>query len=214
MENEMSLLKLTDIVPNYREIFGEDNIIDFSIYSNVSDEKIGTVNDTLVDETEAKFRYLIIDLGFWIFGKKVLLPIGLSRINFSEKRVYVKELTEENAKNLPEFNDDLRIDYDYEDLVRNTYSMNPATYSYVNPVVPIVPYSPMAINQVAILNEPMGVNKPCVSSEEEDKAVEARATYNYHHYPNLYEINDTDHPRLKLQEEWLAANKKLFRTEG
>ncbi|RUR75970.1 hypothetical protein PCC6912_45420 [Chlorogloeopsis fritschii PCC 6912] len=210
----MSLLKLTDIVPNYREIFGEDNIIDFSIYSNVSDEKIGTVNDTLVDETEAKFRYLIIDLGFWIFGKKVLLPIGLSRINFSEKRVYVKELTEENAKNLPEFNDDLRIDYDYEDLVRNTYSMNPATYSYVNPVVPIVPYSPMAINQVAILNEPMGVNKPCVSSEEEDKAVEARATYNYHHYPNLYEINDTDHPRLKLQEEWLAANKKLFRTEG
>ncbi|MFQ4144521.1 PRC-barrel domain-containing protein [Chlorogloeopsis sp. ULAP02] len=207
----MALLKLTDIVPNYREIFGKENIIDFSIYSNLTDEKIGTVNDILVDEKEAKFRYLIIDLGFWIFGKKVLLPIGLSQIHFSDKRVYVKGLTEENAKNLPEFSDDLKIDYDYEDLVRNFYSMNPPTYSYVNPIVPIVPYSPMAINQVAILNEPMGVNKPCISSEEEDKAVEARATYNYHHYPNLYEINDTDHPRLKLQEEWLAANKKLFK---
>ncbi|MBF2009473.1 MAG: PRC-barrel domain-containing protein [Chlorogloeopsis fritschii C42_A2020_084] len=207
----MALLKLTDIVPNYHEIFGEDSIIDFSVYSNLTEEKIGTITDILVDEKEAKFRYLIIDLGFWIFGKKVLLPIGISWINFPEKRVYVKGLTEENAKNLPEFNDDLKIDYDYEDLVRNAYSMNPATYSYINPVVPIVPYSPMAINQVAILNEPMGDSEPRVSSEKEDKAVEARATYNYHHYPNLYEINDTEHPRLGLQEKWLAANKKLFR---
>jgi len=33
-----------------------------------TDEKIGTVNDALVDE-EGHFRYFIVDLGFWIFGK-------------------------------------------------------------------------------------------------------------------------------------------------
>ncbi len=209
----MALLKLTDIVPNHREIFGEDNIIDFGVYSNVADEKIGSIDDILVDETEGKFRYLIIDLGFWIFGKKVLLPIGLSRINFFEKRVYVKGLTQEQAENLPEFNNDLKIDYDYEELVRNAYNINPATYSYVNPIVPIVPYAPMAINQVAILNEPMGVNEPRVSSEQADKAAEARATYNYHHFPNLYELNDTDHPKLKLQQEWLITKKDILINE-
>lgn len=209
----MALLKLTDIVTNYHETFGKDNIIGFSVYSSVTEDKIGTLNDILVDETEAKFRYFIIDLGFWIFGKKVLLPIGLSQINFSEERVYAKGLTQEQAENLPEFNDELKIDYDYEELVRSTYSISPAGYSYINPIVPVAPYSPMAINEVAMLNEPMEVTKPRVYLEQEDKATEARATYNYHHYPNLYELNDTDHPRLKHHEERLFANKNIFKQD-
>lgn len=113
-----------------------DNIINFSVYSDVTDEKIGTVKDILVDEVSGKFRYLIVDLGFWIFGKQVLLPIGLSRISSTDERVYAKGLTKEQAKNLPEFNDDLKIDYGYEEQVKNIYRPS-ATGNLVNPAAPV-----------------------------------------------------------------------------
>jgi len=40
-----------------------------SVYTQVNNEKIGTVSDIIVDD-QGQFRYLAIDLGFWIFGKK------------------------------------------------------------------------------------------------------------------------------------------------
>ncbi len=60
----MALLKLKDFDPNYRETLGNDGVIDSSVYSDITDEKIGSVKDILVDETSGKFRYLIVDLGF------------------------------------------------------------------------------------------------------------------------------------------------------
>ena len=201
----MALLKLTDIAPNYQEIFGNDDIIGLSVYSDTTDEKTGIVKDILVDETEGKFRYLIVDLGFWILGKKVLLPIGLARINFTNERVYAKGITKEQAEKLPEFNDHLKLDSNYEEQLRTIYGTT-ASYTLMNPVVPVAPLGPIAINQAAILNEPSGMTTP-VASEQANKAVDDRATYNYHHYPDLYELNDTDHPRLKLYEQRLFANK-------
>lgn len=90
----MALLKLKDFDPNYRQTIVDDGLIGFSVYAGTNDEKIGTVKDILVDETTGKFRYLIVDLGFWIFGKKVLLPIGLSRIDFTDEHIYAKGLTQ------------------------------------------------------------------------------------------------------------------------
>jgi len=58
--------------------------------------KIGTVSDALIDE-QGNFRYLIVDLGSWIFGKKVLLPVGRSRIDYKAERVYVVGMTKEQA---------------------------------------------------------------------------------------------------------------------
>jgi len=51
-----------------------------SVYTQVNNEKIGTVNDIIVDD-QGQFRYLAIDLGFWIFGKKILLPVGRTQID-------------------------------------------------------------------------------------------------------------------------------------
>ncbi len=64
----MALLKLEDFDPNYRETFGGGDIKGLSVYAE-GDEKIGTVSDALVDE-QGNFRYFVVDLGFWIFGKK------------------------------------------------------------------------------------------------------------------------------------------------
>ena len=207
----MALLKLKDLDPDYRQALGDDRIIGSSVYADATDEKIGTVKDILVDETTGKFRYFLVDLGFWIFGKKVLLPIGRARIDSNTERVYARGLTKEQAENLPEFNDDLKIDYDYEERVRDIYR-TPATDTLVNPVAPVAPYDPMGLNTVASLNEPSGIPTPSVISQQPSYTASTRDTYNYENEPTLYGINDTDHQSVKLYEERLIANKKRIKT--
>ncbi len=119
----MALIKFKDAYPNYKESFGDSNLVpidSFKVYSDGGDQ-IGTVKDALVDEQEGQFRYLIVDTGFWVFGKNVLLPIGLARFDYDDRRVYVNGLTKEQVENLPEFDDRYVADYDYEEQVRGVY---------------------------------------------------------------------------------------------
>lgn len=102
----MTLVKIADLYPNYKEdIFGGDDIKSFSVYDQTND-KIGSVYDIILDET-GRFRYLVIDTGFWIFGKKVLLPVGKASIDYSQSRIYAKGLTKDQAESLPEYDDDM-----------------------------------------------------------------------------------------------------------
>lgn len=137
----MALIKLADFYPNYREeIFGGDDIKGFDVYAGSTDEKIGSVYDALVDET-GRFRYLVLDTGIWVVGKKVLLPIGSSRIDYDARRIYATGLTsKQQAENLPQYSEDMTVDYDYEERVRGVYrppaeqsisaSYDRDTYSY------------------------------------------------------------------------------------
>ncbi|AFY78984.1 conserved domain protein, TIGR02271+C111 [Pleurocapsa sp. PCC 7327] len=116
----MALRKIGDLYPNYKEdIFGGDDIKNFSVYSD-NDKKIGSVQDLLVDEG-GRFRYLVINTGFLGLGKKVLLPVGSAKIDYSRERVYASGFTKEQAENLPEYNDNMTVDYDYEERVRHSY---------------------------------------------------------------------------------------------
>ncbi|WP_193194279.1 DUF2382 domain-containing protein [Nostoc sp. MG11] len=137
----MALVKIADFDPNYHENFDENDIKGMDIYTD-RDEKIGTVSDVLVDE-EGLFRYFVVDLGFWIFGKKVLLPVGRSRLDQNSDRIYAVGMTKEQAENLPEFNERQEVDSDYEERVRQVYrptfldaesstanTYNPDTYNY------------------------------------------------------------------------------------
>jgi len=65
----MTLHRLEEFDPNYRQTLDNKDIKGLGVYREGTDEKVGTVNDVLVDD-EGHFRYLVIDLGFWIFGKK------------------------------------------------------------------------------------------------------------------------------------------------
>ncbi|MBW4602264.1 MAG: PRC-barrel domain-containing protein [Calothrix sp. FI2-JRJ7] len=157
----MALLKIEDFHPNYGQVFsGNGNIVNFVVYSDITNEKIGAVKDILVDEHDGSFRYLIVDLGFCIFGKQVLLPIGRSRIDYSQQRIYTKGLTKEQAEHLPQFTKELQIDDDYEERVRTGYrdstSFDPiyTVDPLGNPIAPTVPYGPMALNEVAALSVP------------------------------------------------------------
>ncbi len=118
----MALQRIEEFYPNYREeIFAGDDIKGFDVYAGDSDEKIGSIYDALVDET-GRFRYLVIDTGIWIFGKKVLLPIGSARFDYGARRVYATGLfSKAQAEQLPAYNELEPLDYDREEQVRDVY---------------------------------------------------------------------------------------------
>lgn len=179
----MVLYKLEDFDPNYRDSFGSEDVKNYDVYSDVTDEKIGTVKNIMVDEA-GHFRYLVVDTGFWFTGKQVLLPVGRSRIDEGNHRVYTVGLTKEQAEDLPQFSDDLKIDDDYEDRVRGVYR-NSATDASVGASPAVEASLP----------------------ENTSAPVSDRGTYNYQQEPSLYGMNERDHQTLRLYEERLIANK-------
>ncbi|MCU0537635.1 MAG: DUF2382 domain-containing protein [Hydrococcus sp. Prado102] len=118
----MTLIKIADLYPDYKEeIFGGDDIKKFSVYSDDA-EKIGSVHDVLVDEG-GRFRYFVVNTGFLGFGKKILFPVGLANMDYDRDRIHLPGFTKEQAENLPEYNDDMTIDYNYEERVRKVYRL-------------------------------------------------------------------------------------------
>lgn len=194
----MALYKLDDFDPNYRDTFQGDDIKGLGVYAEGTDEKIGSISDVLVDD-EGHFRYLVVDLGFWIFGKKVLLPIGRARIDYNVDRVYAIGMTRQQAEDLPEFNERLALDYDYEERVRGVYRPSATTTSAVDTTAPLTATPLDASAPLDTNYQPLTTpNYPTYS----------RDTYTYDQEPSLYGVNEQDHQTLRLYEERLIANKK------
>lgn len=127
----MALMKIRDYNPNYQDSILDGNSLDsYDLYTTSDGNKVGSVKNILVDES-GRLRYFVIDTGFWIFGKEVLLPIGLCQIDYTNKRVYATNLTEERVEELPRYDENTIVDYDYEERVRNIYRVS-ATPSVVN----------------------------------------------------------------------------------
>ncbi|MGW5848767.1 PRC-barrel domain-containing protein [Streptomyces sp. NPDC055254] len=84
-----------------------------------TDGKIGSVDE---ETTEVGSARLVVDTGFWIFGKHVLLPAGtIRRIDPQERKVYVA-LTKDQIKDSPEYDKDKhRGDAVYRDELGRYY---------------------------------------------------------------------------------------------
>jgi uncharacterized protein (TIGR02271 family) len=199
----MTLQKLKDFDQNYSETFGGDDIIGMNVYTDSTEEKIGTVSDVLVDEG-GHFRYLIVDLGFWIFGKKLLLPVGVSRIDYNRHCVYARGMTKEQAENLPEFNENVNSDYDYEERVRNIYRKPSA----VEASAPLESSTSLEASLPLEASKVQPTYAPAVATPNSYD----HSTYEYEKEPSLYEMNEQDHQTLRLYEERLIAHKNRVKT--
>jgi uncharacterized protein (TIGR02271 family) len=184
----MALYKLRDFNPDYRNYFDNQDILSFDLYNG--DDKVGSIDELLVDE-EGRFRYFVINTGVWVFGKKVLLPI--------DRRVYVDSLSREQVENLPEFNNDMLIDYDYEENVRSVYR-RPSTSTVEQTDMP------------STRNVETSRNLETAGVVDTNAATYDRDTYNYDRDPDLFNTNDRDHQNIRLYEERLIANKTRQKT--
>jgi hypothetical protein len=60
---------------------------------------------------------LVVDTGFWIFGKKRLLPAGLvDRVDTDEKKVYLAA-TKDQVKQAPDYDEARRTDPAFHDEI-------------------------------------------------------------------------------------------------
>jgi hypothetical protein len=60
-----------------------------------------------VDEVSTGRDHLIVDTGFWIFGRKRLLPAGVvTKVDHDAEKVYVN-LTKEQIKDAPDLDESL-----------------------------------------------------------------------------------------------------------
>jgi hypothetical protein len=85
----------------------------------VIDGSIGKVDEATYNVGES---YLVVDTGFWIFGKKRTLPAGVvDRIDHDNRQVYVN-LTKDQVRQAPDYEKELDRDERYQKDVGNYYS--------------------------------------------------------------------------------------------
>ncbi|GAB4378682.1 MAG: hypothetical protein Kow00121_31130 [Elainellaceae cyanobacterium] len=216
----MALFKIRDFDPNYKENFNGYDIKGLEVYSSLNYEKIGTVDDLLVDQT-GSLHYLVVDLGFQGYGKKVFLPMERSQIDPQRNQVYAIDLTKEQAQDLPEFSERLRIDNQHEDQGGDVYPSHAAVAhthnnQYQSPV------SADTRPQVGQLPSPYvsqshtdyGYQQPrtpvsrleslSTTGNAANQLTSDSSVY-YQQDPALYTTNEQDHAILQRYEEQLRA---------
>jgi uncharacterized protein (TIGR02271 family) len=210
----MALYRLKEYYPNYTESTGDnrlDKIDSFSVYTQPGQDKVGSVKDLLVDES-GRFRYVVVDTGPWIFGKTVLLPIGLANFDYNNERIYVNGLSKEQVENLPEYKDYKNIDEKYETNVRNQYKPMASSRSsrqFINrtdgPMQPLEDQSATLGTSSASLNQQRNVDVNAGAKAKTD-------AYDYDRDPDFYGLSEEDnHGPLRLYEERLITHRNRFK---
>ncbi|MDX1614941.1 MAG: PRC-barrel domain-containing protein [Candidatus Promineifilaceae bacterium] len=99
-----------------------DDIRGYTIFA--SDGEIGHVDDFYFDDATWTVRYLVVDTGPWILGRKVLIsPQALGKPDWVG-RVLPVELTKEQVKNSPEIDLDKPVSRQKQEVLNRYYNWN------------------------------------------------------------------------------------------
>ncbi len=98
-------------------------IIGYDIHAE--DGKFGTVSDFYFDDEHWMVRYLVVDTGKWLPGRKVLLPpVVLDRPRWSKKELPVK-LTRKKIENSPPITMDEPVSRRFEKELNRYFQLEP-----------------------------------------------------------------------------------------
>jgi hypothetical protein len=83
------------------------DVVGFDV--EATDGHIGKVDNA---STETSRDYLVVDTGFWIFGKKRLVPAGvISEIDYPGRKLFVA-MTKDQIKSAPDYDEHMRPEDD------------------------------------------------------------------------------------------------------
>ncbi|XVV01913.1 PRC-barrel domain containing protein [Actinosynnema sp. CA-248983] len=95
----------TEDVESRRDERPDTGLIGYEV--EATDGGIGKIDE---DNALVPADCLMVDTGPWIFGRKVVLPVGtVHRVDHEERKVYV-DRTKEQIKNAPEYEPDADAD--------------------------------------------------------------------------------------------------------
>ena len=96
----------------------------YAIQAN--DGNIGTVSDFLFDNSTWKVRWLVIDTGKWLSGRKVLIhPSAIGRAHYLRRELPVT-LTKQQVTDSPDIHQDEPVSRQMEHRLYDYYGWNPA----------------------------------------------------------------------------------------
>ena len=76
----------------------ERDVVGYDV--EATDGSIGKIDEA---SNQAASSYLVVDTGFWIFGKKRLIPAGvITRVDDEDRTVFVS-MTKDQIKSAPDF---------------------------------------------------------------------------------------------------------------
>ena len=90
-----------------------------------SDGRIGTVSDFLFDDASWLVRWLVVDTGNWLSGRKVLLPPSVLGHLDPKEREFSVRLTMQQVKDSPEIDTDRPVSRQMETSVYDYYGWSP-----------------------------------------------------------------------------------------
>jgi hypothetical protein len=100
----------TDLQTTARDLLGFD--------VEATDGHIGKIDEATYETGSA---FLVVDTGFWIFGKKRLIPAGVvDVIDATERKVFVR-MTKDEIKSAPDFEELHRDDRELYDKYYDSY---------------------------------------------------------------------------------------------
>ncbi len=106
MANEQERIKPLDDLEDYEVAEGEPDVRGWDVRSADGD-KVGEVDQLLVDTTAMKVRYLDVDLENEVIeteeDRHALIPIGFARLDEDNEQVFVDNLRTADARRLPAF---------------------------------------------------------------------------------------------------------------
>ena len=89
------------------------------------DGRMGTVVDFLFDDASWRVRWLVVDCGTWLTGRKVLVhPSAISRADL-EQRQFLVSLTKAQVEKSPELAEDQPVSQQMENRLYTYYGWNP-----------------------------------------------------------------------------------------
>jgi len=95
------------------------NILNYRILA--TDGEIGSVSDLIVDDQEMKLRYLVIDTGNWLPGKKVVLSTAWISSVAPERDTVVMNIEKKRIQEAPEYKPDGDFSREYETRLHDYY---------------------------------------------------------------------------------------------
>ncbi len=90
-----------------------------------ADGEIGAVSDVLFDDSSWKLRWLVVDTGNWLPGRKVLLPLNALQQPDADARILPVNLTMKQVRDSPDIDTDMAVTRRHEAHVFDFYGLDP-----------------------------------------------------------------------------------------
>ncbi|HZS93378.1 MAG TPA: PRC-barrel domain-containing protein [Chloroflexota bacterium] len=106
-----------------------------------SDGRLGTVSDLLFEDVGWAIRWLVVDTGNWLSGRKVLLPLSALGQPDRALRQFPVKLTMQQVKDSPDIDTDQPVSRQLETHVYDYYGWNPYWGSYMSGGAMAMPFA-------------------------------------------------------------------------